>query len=59
MAITRHGINRTDSGPLMRCSFEETVEILFEASSFAMQDNLEGVSESGIGSGGSFSRRCC
>jgi len=45
MAITRHGINRTDSGPLMRCSFEETVEILFEASSFAMQDNLEGVSE--------------
>lgn len=25
MAITRHGINRQDLGPLMRCSFEETV----------------------------------
>merc|ERR1719483_936624 len=24
MAITRHGINRQDSGALMRCSFEET-----------------------------------
>jgi len=45
MAITRHGINRTDSGPLMRCSFEETVEILFEASSFAMKDELSGVTE--------------
>ncbi|CDP14970.1 unnamed protein product [Coffea canephora] len=28
MAITRHGINRNDTGPLMRCSFEETVDIL-------------------------------
>ena len=28
MAITRHGINRSDTGALMRCSFEETVEIL-------------------------------
>lgn len=25
MAITRHGINRQNVGPLMRCSFEETV----------------------------------
>ena len=31
MAITRHGINRADTGALMRCSFEETVEILMEA----------------------------
>jgi DNA-directed RNA polymerase II subunit RPB1 len=28
MAITRHGINRNDTGALMRCSFEETVEII-------------------------------
>jgi DNA-directed RNA polymerase II subunit RPB1 len=28
VAITRHGINRADTGALMRCSFEETVEIL-------------------------------
>ena len=25
MAVTRHGINRQDVGPLMKCSFEETV----------------------------------
>ena len=25
MAITRHGVNRQELGPLMRCSFEETV----------------------------------
>ncbi len=29
MAITRHGINRTENGPLQQCSFEETVDILF------------------------------
>ncbi|ETO12662.1 hypothetical protein RFI_24716, partial [Reticulomyxa filosa] len=40
MSITRHGINRRDTGPLMRCSFEETVEILYEAAHFAMADNL-------------------
>ena len=28
MAVTRHGINRQDIGPLMRCSFEETVREL-------------------------------
>jgi len=33
MAITRHGINCADTGALMRCSFEETVEILMEAAS--------------------------
>ena len=27
MAITRHGINRQDTGPLMKCSFEETVGV--------------------------------
>ncbi|EFC41754.1 RNA polymerase II [Naegleria gruberi] len=44
MAITRHGINRSDTGPLMRCSFEETVEILIEAATFADTDTLKGVS---------------
>ena len=29
--VTRHGINRVDSGPLQRCSFEETCEILMDA----------------------------
>ena len=45
MAITRHGINRVETGPLMRCSFEETVDILLEASAFAERDNMRGVSE--------------
>ena len=45
MAITRHGINRNETGPLMRCSFEETVEILLKAAAFAETDNLSGVSE--------------
>jgi len=45
LAITRHGINRVETGPLMRCSFEETVDILLDASTYALTDNLLGVSE--------------
>jgi len=45
MAITRHGINRSDTGALMRCSFEETVEILFDAAASGELDDCRGVSE--------------
>ncbi|KAL5997271.1 DNA-directed RNA polymerase II subunit rpb1 [Asimina triloba] len=45
MAITRHGINRNDTGPMMRCSFEETVDILLDAAMYAETDNLKGVTE--------------
>jgi DNA-directed RNA polymerase II subunit RPB1 len=45
MAITRHGINRQDVGALMRCSFEETVDVLIDAASHAEVDYLKGVSE--------------
>ncbi|KAL3309274.1 DNA-directed RNA polymerase II subunit RPB1 [Cichlidogyrus casuarinus] len=45
MAITRHGINRLDTGALARCSFEETVDILMEAASHAERDPIAGVSE--------------
>ncbi|EER38140.1 DNA-directed RNA polymerase II [Histoplasma capsulatum H143] len=45
MAVTRHGINRADTGALMRCSFEETVEILLDAAAFAELDDCRGVSE--------------
>ncbi|RVW51080.1 DNA-directed RNA polymerase II subunit 1 [Vitis vinifera] len=38
MAITRHGINRNDTGPMMRCSFEETVDILLDAAVYAETD---------------------
>lgn len=45
MAVTRHGINRADTGALMRCSFEETVEILLEAAGAGDLDDCRGVSE--------------
>lgn len=48
MAVTRHGINRNDTGALMRCSFEETVEILLEAGAAAELDDCRGVSENVI-----------
>ena len=45
LAITRHGINRVDSGALMRCSFEETVDVLMEAAMYSETDRVRGVSE--------------
>jgi DNA-directed RNA polymerase II subunit RPB1 len=44
-SITRHGINRVDTGPLRKCSFEETVEILYEAAFYAESDSLSGITE--------------
>jgi len=45
MGITRHGINRADTSALMRCSFEETVEILLEAAANGETDRCRGVAE--------------
>lgn len=45
MAITRHGINRTEAGVLGRSSFEETVELLIEAAGQGESDDCRGVSE--------------
>ncbi|XP_055905536.1 DNA-directed RNA polymerase II subunit RPB1-like [Eupeodes corollae] len=45
MAITRHGINRQHVGALMRCSFEETVDVLLDAAAHAEVDHLRGISE--------------
>jgi len=45
MAITRHGINRTNMGPWMKCSFEETVEILMDAAIYNEVDHMRSVSE--------------
>lgn len=45
MAISRSGINRsTMCGPLMRCSFEETVKVLMAAAAFGENDPVRGVS---------------
>ena len=45
MAIDRHGINRVESGPLLRCSFEETVDMLMDAATYAEEEVLRGVTE--------------
>ncbi|KAJ3374315.1 DNA-directed RNA polymerase II subunit rpb1 [Allomyces arbusculus] len=45
MSITRHGINRTEASALMRCSFEETVEILVDAAGVGSLDDCTGVAE--------------
>jgi DNA-directed RNA polymerase II subunit RPB1 len=39
MPLNRHGINRTDQSPLMRCSFEETSDVLFDAALQAETEN--------------------
>lgn len=45
MAVDRHGINRVESGPLLRCSFEETVDMLNDAAMYAEEEVLRGVTE--------------
>jgi DNA-directed RNA polymerase II subunit RPB1 len=44
MSIDRHGINRGDVGPLAKSSFEETTEMLINASIFSEYDRINGVS---------------
>ena len=43
--ITRHGINRADTGALMKATFEETVEILLDAAACGELDDCRGISE--------------
>lgn len=42
MGITRHGINRIDTGPLIKASFEETKEIITDAARFGERDDIKG-----------------
>jgi intein/homing endonuclease len=44
LSIDRHGINRVDFGPLAKCSFEETTDMLIKAGIFAEVDKINGVS---------------
>jgi DNA-directed RNA polymerase beta' subunit len=44
LSIDRHGINRSDIGPLAKCSFEETSDILIKAGVFGEIDKINGVS---------------
>jgi DNA-directed RNA polymerase II subunit RPB1 len=45
MSIDRHGINhRGELGPLAKCSFEQTTDMLIKAGVFAERDRINGVS---------------
>ena len=44
MSIDRHGINKSDRGPLAKCSFEETPDILARAAIFGESDKMNSVS---------------
>lgn len=44
LSIDRHGINRSDIGPLAKCSFEETTDMLIKAGLFGEYDKMNGVS---------------
>ena len=46
MPLNRHGINRTDASPFMRCSYEETTDVLCDAAMFAESENARGVTTS-------------
>ena len=43
MAISRHGINRGEAGPMLRASFEQTVEEFMTAACFSQPDTFDGV----------------
>ena len=45
MPIQRHGIHKAESGPLLKASFERTVEVLMESGVFSDTDHLTGISE--------------
>jgi DNA-directed RNA polymerase II subunit RPB1 len=46
LPISRHGLNRMqDNGPLARCSFEETVDVLYDAAAFGEVDPARGITE--------------
>ena len=44
LSIDRHGINRVDIGPLAKCSFEETTDMITKAGIFSEIDKINGVS---------------
>lgn len=44
LSVDRHGINRVDIGPLAKCSFEETTDMLIKAGIFSEVDKITGVS---------------
>ena len=59
MPLSRHGINRMDTGALLRCSFEETPEMFLKAARHAQLDHMRGVSANVMcGQEGYFGTNC-
>ena len=46
MPISRFGLNKLKTGPLVRASFEETAEVLTEAAFFGQKNKISAVSDS-------------
>lgn len=44
MPIDRHGINKTENGPLAKCSFEESTDVIAKTAIFGGMDPMLGVS---------------
>ena len=44
MSVDRHGLTKTDTGPLAKSSFEETTNMLIDASVFSEYDRINGIS---------------
>jgi DNA-directed RNA polymerase II subunit RPB1 len=45
MPMNRYGLNKRQTGPLVRSSFEQTVDVFNEAAVFSERDTMAGVSE--------------
>jgi DNA-directed RNA polymerase II subunit RPB1 len=43
--VSRHGMAKSSLGPLMRASFEETVDVLLDAAAYSEKDCTQGVTE--------------
>jgi DNA-directed RNA polymerase II subunit RPB1 len=46
--VSRHGINKTPTGTLMRASYEQTNDVFFDAASFAETDRMQDISSNVI-----------
>jgi DNA-directed RNA polymerase beta' subunit len=45
-SLSRHGLNKLKTGPLVKCTFEETVEVLFDAAFFTEENKICSIADS-------------
>ena len=45
MSLNRHGLNKLSTSALVKCTFEEAVDILFDASAFAEKNTISSISD--------------